>query len=150
MIAATWRRAEIMTDTAGYQPAIGIQQPFSGHDFANRAAQLLQGKRFAQDEIHAARRLAKSQKVFRKSRGHDDALLWPELFDAGDELVAFHFRHEIVRDDQVKRAGLEEGQCRHAVLGGLDLVPVMFEHHLNGLADGGFIIHHQNLVTGFI
>ena len=67
------------------------------------------------------------------------------LLDGRSQLVTFHFRHGIIRNDQVEPALLKQGQGFFAAAGRLNLVPVILKHHLDGFADSGFVVHHQNL-----
>ena len=82
-------------------PGLKTQVPRagSGHHAVNRRAQFFKRKWLGEDKIHASARLAVVLEVFRKRRGQNDALAGPAPSDMGDELVASHFGHEIIRDD---------------------------------------------------
>lgn len=68
------------------QAAVSLKL-LSGHNLVNRSQQFFHGKRFQEQKVHAAGRLAENLEFVGKGRGHDDGLIGPEFLEAGDEFV---------------------------------------------------------------
>ncbi|HUA68485.1 MAG TPA: hypothetical protein VMA13_08050 [Candidatus Saccharimonadales bacterium] len=109
----------------------------------DRQLQRFKFKRLADDGINAAQWAFRTLKFLRKGCQHYNRLLGRTAFDGGGQLIAFHAWHEVVRENHVKLAWFEQGQCIVRIQGAVNNVTIVLKKHLDALADGGFIVHDQ-------
>ena len=116
----------------------------AGH-FGDGFAQVFEEKRFADNAIHAGKGVAGGLEHLGVGGNHDYGLFGRTCFDGGGQFVAFHVGHREVSNHDVEPAFIIKSQGLLAVVRGFDDVAVEVEHHLDGIADEGFVVHYQNV-----
>ena len=111
----------------------------------NRFAQGVQAERFANQRIDTARRAFGRFKFFRKRRQHHHRLVGGALFDGRGQLIAFHVRHQVIRENHIKLVGLKERQRFGTASGFLNEITVALKQNMDAPADERFVVHNQDV-----
>ena len=81
-------------------------------------------------------------------RQHEDGSGVAGATDAPTNLEAVHVRHGHVQDDEISRPPGQHLQRLGTVAGATRLVALVTERPLQGVADGGVVLGHEDAGTG--
>jgi hypothetical protein len=103
-----------------------------------------QGERLLEDGIHGVLGAAK---LGRMGGEHQDGLGGHQAFDGAGQFVAFHPRHVVIGDDEIKISWGED-ETSFPAIGGLDHgVALEMQYDAEGVADGLLVVHHQDALA---
>lgn len=108
-------------------------------DVADCEAQLEKGEWLEEHPVDAFRGFIRGVAGY-----HDHRFRLQTLFDGGGKLVAFHLRHAVIGEHEIKMIGIEACEAFLAAWGRIHNMAVLHQHGFHHLADERLVIDNQN------